>query len=155
MGGTIVKRLPITLGMVLIFFSSFCLLPAELPAADCFSDSYSIRKGRGLLEDLVTRELSESEVQDLETLLKSLEGDWKGSAEVVTCNAGQKNKDSEIENFTVESEGKMNSRGGPPIIAREWMVAIRKTGDSGVSIEKSFHLQGLPISTSVWHLETD
>ena len=96
---------------LILCLASLCLLSSNALAADCFSQSYSIEQGRDPLEDLVTRDLNEDEYDAIKDLLESLDGDWKGTAEVKFCRDSDDDSQKEIETYAVKSDCKMDSSG--------------------------------------------
>lgn len=56
------------------------------------------------VEPLSTREIGESEYEDLKTLLEELEGDWKGTIAELTCKGGPGDERNEVVEYTVRIE---------------------------------------------------
>jgi hypothetical protein len=80
-------------------------------ASGCFSPSYSIQQGRGVFEKIIPRDFIEGEYQDLQKLFKGLDGDWAGNAQVLGCKETDGEVRGQMENYSIKSEGTLNSRG--------------------------------------------
>ena len=95
----------------LIILLAFIITALNAYADDCFSPPPSVQQGRGKFEDIVPRNLEEGEFQNLKQLFHGLEGDWKGSAEVLVCEGSENDIRKQIDNYAVTSELKMNTSG--------------------------------------------
>ena len=198
----------------------FCVLVLSMAshnlyAVECFSPPPSVLNGRGLFEEIVSRNLNQSEQNDLKSLFDSLEGDWAGTAEVLICDSREGVLERQTETYSLKAEIEMDRSGnfflsaefysreksarhqdgvrlylngqvlsmepnntisdievlaasddelsyvkksrrrsgsGAPTV-QEFVITIKKTGDSSFVFEKVFFLQGRLISISTWHLE--
>jgi len=97
-----------------------------LSASECFSPSYSIQQGRGVLEAVIPRDLMEGEYQDLQELFQSLEGNWEGDALVLVCEGTQDKVRKVVETYSVKSEGKMPSTG--QFVLKTTLYSLEKKG---------------------------
>ena len=68
-------------------------------------------KGRGVFEKIIPRDFIEGEYQDLQKLFKGLDGDWSGNAQVLGCKETDGEVRGQMENYSIKSEGTLNSRG--------------------------------------------
>ena len=97
-------------GMLSILFFSFIVI-SDLPAAECFSSPYSVQQGRGIFDEVIPRDLADGEYQALQDLFQGLVGEWEGDAEVLACEGTEDDVRTEIDNYSIKSEGKMRSSG--------------------------------------------
>ena len=83
----------------------------DLSAAECFDPSYSVQQGRGIFDEIIPRDLADGEYQTILELLQGLAGEWEGDAEVLVCEGTEDDLRTEIDNYSIKSEGKMRSSG--------------------------------------------
>ena len=79
--------------------------------SDCFSPSPSIEAGHGAYDEIIPRELEEGEFEDLEELLKSLDGRWEGTAEVLVCLGTEEEPIEEVDQYLISSKVNMRRSG--------------------------------------------
>ena len=95
---------------ILSFLILFIVVP-DVSADECFSSSYSVQQGRGIFDEVIPRDLEDGEYQDLQELFRGLVGEWEGEAEKLVCEGTEDDVRKEIDNYSIESEGKMRSSG--------------------------------------------
>jgi hypothetical protein len=77
-------------------------------ASLCFSPSYSIQQGRTIYEKIVPTYIGESEYLDLEKLFQGLEGEWSGDGWVLFCTQTDGQVYEELDNYSINSIGKIH-----------------------------------------------
>jgi hypothetical protein len=106
----LIRRSPLMLPPLLFLLFPFFSVHVS-PAAECFTPPPSVQQGRGVFEDLVPTDLSADEYKAVKDLLNSLKGKWTGTAELISCEGTEDEPREEIENYSVEANGSMDSSG--------------------------------------------
>jgi len=87
------------------------IIAHNVMAFECFSPPQSVEEGREVFEQVRPRDLVDNEYQQLEGLLKSLDGKWTGKAEIVVCKGREDDVFRETEEYSIESIGVMKRSG--------------------------------------------
>jgi len=90
-------RTIIVIILLLIFIS-------PVQAVDCFAPSPSVKKNIDIYEEIQTRELTNTEYDELSQLFKHMQGAWTGKAETVTCKGDEDAPREEKTSYTVDAD---------------------------------------------------
>ncbi len=94
-------------------------------AEQCLDTSPTLSTGKRLSDHISIRELSDTEYGQVKTLLKSLDGRWKGTATEVDCNMADRD-DQDISQYTTTAKAR-SSRSGNLLIEAKFVAPEEHT----------------------------
>jgi len=100
-------------------------MASVVAAEQCLDTSPPLSAGKRIPDRISIRVLTDTEYQQVKTLLKSLDGRWKGRATVIGCNMADLN-DQDISHYTTKAKAKA-SRSGDLLIEAEFYAPEEHT----------------------------
>lgn len=85
----------------ILIIGGMIFLPGAL-AADCFSPSPSRQADMELTTEIVPRTLSNNELNVISSMIKQLQGQWKGQADETICKGTVNNVNKELIEYTLD-----------------------------------------------------
>lgn len=96
-------------------------------SADCLDPSPTLVAGQNPYGPIEVRDLTPKEYEDIKALLKSLAGDWQGTAEEYECKHHKDPNKMKIHNFTVKARVKVDYYGNFVLWADFYSARIKSS----------------------------